>query len=235
MKVSIKNHKYYPHTISVSPGTKVIWTNQDSVPHTVTSEKGVWDSGFIQPGKSYSRLFSSANEYPYYCTIHPHMRGRVNVNSDDLSNTDESFDYCSEFIKAGLDCDVPEINAIRTDMIIIATHVEYAIAYPYHESILKKNTFSQLKSLVLSNLDIAKEWFNDILMYLSIYNDPKLKPLMDYVQKVQNYIDVLKKKVMVTKQFEALQKVSLRSIYGYQGVLGALKRRLEKAFLTMEY
>ncbi|MFB6279141.1 MAG: plastocyanin/azurin family copper-binding protein [Salinibacter sp.] len=35
--VSMKNTSYNPANITVQPGTKVVWTNNDSLDHTVTS------------------------------------------------------------------------------------------------------------------------------------------------------------------------------------------------------
>jgi plastocyanin len=50
----------------------VIWTNDDGVQHTVTSvPQGAFDSGPIDPGKTYSYTFNQAGTFEYSCTIHP--------------------------------------------------------------------------------------------------------------------------------------------------------------------
>jgi plastocyanin len=61
---------YSPNPATVAVGTTVTWTNGDSIAHTATSSSGVWDSGVIPPGGSYSRVFSTAGTFPYFCTIH---------------------------------------------------------------------------------------------------------------------------------------------------------------------
>jgi plastocyanin len=69
---------YTPSAIQVSAGSSVTWTNNDSVMHTVTSD-GNFDSGFIQAGQQWSYAFESHGIYNYYCTLHPWMKGAVDV------------------------------------------------------------------------------------------------------------------------------------------------------------
>ena len=56
--------------MTVAAGTVVTWTNTDSIAHTSTSDSGVWDSGTLAPGQSYSYTFSSPGTFPYHCAIH---------------------------------------------------------------------------------------------------------------------------------------------------------------------
>ena len=58
--VLITDSAFNPAEIEVSRGTTVEWENQDSVIHTVTTQTGLWDSGDIAPGATYSRTFDSA-------------------------------------------------------------------------------------------------------------------------------------------------------------------------------
>jgi len=69
---------YTPSAIQVGAGSSVTWTNNDSVMHTVTSD-GNFDSGFIQAGQQWSYAFESHGIYNYYCTLHPWMKGAVDV------------------------------------------------------------------------------------------------------------------------------------------------------------
>jgi plastocyanin len=80
---------YSPETVETSVGSMVTWSNDDSLPHTVTSgvvennspvPDGSFDSGIMMNGDAFSFVFESAGEYPYYCTVHPFMTGQVNVN-----------------------------------------------------------------------------------------------------------------------------------------------------------
>ncbi|MGZ3697998.1 MAG: cupredoxin domain-containing protein [Bdellovibrionota bacterium] len=67
----------------VSQGATVSWTNNDSVAHTSTSDSGVWDSGTLAPGQSFSFQFTSSGSFPYHCTIHGQqsMSGVIQVGS----------------------------------------------------------------------------------------------------------------------------------------------------------
>lgn len=77
--VSIANFSFDPGQITVEAGTKVTWTNDDSVPHTVTADDGSFESGTLQPGASYSHTFESAATVAFHCDIHPSMTGTVEV------------------------------------------------------------------------------------------------------------------------------------------------------------
>lgn len=66
---------FIPPNITIDAGDQVIWNNTSSITHTSTSgenctSNGVWDSGNIVSGGTYSRVFSAAGSYPYYCTYH---------------------------------------------------------------------------------------------------------------------------------------------------------------------
>jgi plastocyanin len=77
--VSIINFAFDPAVIAIEPGDTVRWTNvSGAIPHTSTSggpfdptPGSVWDSGFMSNGDSYSFVFDSADDYDYFCTIHP--------------------------------------------------------------------------------------------------------------------------------------------------------------------
>jgi plastocyanin len=78
--------KYFdPSEISVKTGTTVVWTNADSVSHTVTSgdpsagPSGAFDSDLIKPGKTFNHKFDSVGTTPYFCSVHPWMTGKVTV------------------------------------------------------------------------------------------------------------------------------------------------------------
>ena len=66
--------------IVVRSGTIVTWQNKDNTQHTATSDSGIWDSGILSPGQSYSVTFNSTGTYPYHCNIHP-MTGTIQVVS----------------------------------------------------------------------------------------------------------------------------------------------------------
>ena len=79
--VSIKGFAFSPASLTVSTGTTVTWTNNDSVTHTVTSDTGAFSSGNLDPGQTFSFTFSQAGTFAYHCSIHTSMHGTVTVNT----------------------------------------------------------------------------------------------------------------------------------------------------------
>lgn len=77
--VTISNFAFSPKQLSVKVGTKVTWTNSDSVAHTVTSNDGFFESGTLSTGGAYSYVFPVPGTYNYHCAIHPSMTATVVV------------------------------------------------------------------------------------------------------------------------------------------------------------
>jgi plastocyanin len=78
--VKIVDFAFRPGTLTIAKGTRVKWTNRGAVTHTSTSNKGVWDSGSIAPGGTFSRVFKKAGTFKYHCTIHPTMTAKIVVS-----------------------------------------------------------------------------------------------------------------------------------------------------------
>jgi len=76
---------YDPEELQISIGTTVLWINDDSAMHTVTSgnsqegPNGVFDSDLIAAGDSFEFTFTSQGTEDYYCIVHPWMTGAVEV------------------------------------------------------------------------------------------------------------------------------------------------------------
>jgi len=77
--VKIDNFSFGPQTVTVPVGATVTWTNHDDIPHTVVSTDGVFKSKVRDTDEKFSYTFTKAGTYPYYCTIHPKMTGKVVV------------------------------------------------------------------------------------------------------------------------------------------------------------
>jgi len=79
------NECYIPYKITVHPKDKVIWSNDDTAAHTVTSgtpadgPDGNFDSSLFMAGTTFSHTFDTLGEYPYFCMVHPWMQGSVLV------------------------------------------------------------------------------------------------------------------------------------------------------------
>ena len=68
--VNIKDLLFGPKALKVKVGTKVTWTNQEAVPHTVDADDGGFSSGNLTQGQSFSFTFSKPGTYRYYCAYH---------------------------------------------------------------------------------------------------------------------------------------------------------------------
>jgi plastocyanin len=78
--VTIANFAFDPAEITVPVGTTVTWTNQDDVPHTVTSDdKKTFGSAGLDTGDTFQFRFTKPGTYGYFCSIHPMMTGKVIV------------------------------------------------------------------------------------------------------------------------------------------------------------
>ncbi|MEE1800833.1 cupredoxin domain-containing protein [Streptomyces sp. JV176] len=80
-RVTIDNFTFAPAALTVAPGTEVTVVNKDSVAHTLTATTGkAFDTGTIGPGKTATFTApGKAGAYPYTCTIHPFMKGKLTV------------------------------------------------------------------------------------------------------------------------------------------------------------
>ena len=72
---------FAPTTITLVMGVNntVTWTNNDYSIHTVTSDTGLFNSGLLNNGNSWTYTFTSSGTYGYHCEIHPFMNGTVIV------------------------------------------------------------------------------------------------------------------------------------------------------------
>ena len=79
-QVTIDNFSFLPQTLTVPVGTKVTWINRDDVPHTVVSvDKKTIVSPALDTDEKFSYTFSTAGTNDYYCSVHPHMKGKIIV------------------------------------------------------------------------------------------------------------------------------------------------------------
>lgn len=79
IKVNISSSGFQPANITTGRGSTIVWTNQDTVSHTVTAEDGRFDSGNIAPGDSFEQKFEKIRSYSYSCRFHQEMKGMVRI------------------------------------------------------------------------------------------------------------------------------------------------------------
>jgi plastocyanin len=78
-EVKIDNFSFGPAAIAVPVGTTVTWINRDDIPHTVVSTEKIFKSKVLDTDEKFSYTFTKAGEFPYFCSIHPKMTGKVIV------------------------------------------------------------------------------------------------------------------------------------------------------------
>jgi plastocyanin len=80
-EVKIDNFSFGPATLTVAVGATVTWINRDDIPHTVvsTDDSKAFKSKVLDTDENFSFTFSKAGTFPYFCSIHPKMTGKVIV------------------------------------------------------------------------------------------------------------------------------------------------------------
>ncbi len=81
-EVQIDNFVFNPQQIRVTAGATVTWVNHDDIPHTVTSQTGVFRSKALDTDDKFSFTFATPGSYPYFCALHPHMTGTIVVEAN---------------------------------------------------------------------------------------------------------------------------------------------------------
>jgi len=78
--IKIDNFSFGPATITIPAGTTVTWTNNDDVPHVVTSDDNkLFKSKALDTDDHFSFTFTKPGTYNYYCAIHPKMTAKIVV------------------------------------------------------------------------------------------------------------------------------------------------------------
>jgi plastocyanin len=80
--VTIEKFAFTPKEITVAPGTKVVWTNKDETPHTVTANDKSFTSKALDTDDKYEYTFANPGDFGYFCTLHPFMTGIVHVRAN---------------------------------------------------------------------------------------------------------------------------------------------------------
>jgi plastocyanin len=80
--VAIRGFAFHPDSLAVPVGATVTWINCETPPqepHTTTSNTLIWNSPLLSPGDRFSHTFPAAGGFPYHCTPHPFMLGKIIV------------------------------------------------------------------------------------------------------------------------------------------------------------
>jgi plastocyanin len=79
VRVLIKDFMFSPISLTTEVGVEVTWVNQDDEPHTIVSDTGLFRSGALDTGNSYTFRFDKPGTYHVFCSIHPQMTATIVV------------------------------------------------------------------------------------------------------------------------------------------------------------
>ena len=79
--VAIANRAFAPGRVTALEGDTVEWRNEDFLVHNVSAAGGAIFSGALSRDGRFSHRFTETGPYPYLCTLHPFMTGRVDVHA----------------------------------------------------------------------------------------------------------------------------------------------------------
>jgi plastocyanin len=83
-ELTVRLFQFQPAEVSVTPGSRVVWTNQDDIKHTVTSglpgrPDGRFNLALAGKGATAAHRFAEAGVHRYFCERHENMRGEIRV------------------------------------------------------------------------------------------------------------------------------------------------------------
>ena len=77
--VHVSGMGFGPPALTVHPGDRVTWLNDDLIVHTVTAADRSFDSGDLPAGKSWAFIARKKGTFHYTCRYHPNMTGTLIV------------------------------------------------------------------------------------------------------------------------------------------------------------
>jgi len=77
--VEIGDNFYLPQLVLVAPGTRVLFVNRGQMTHTASARDESFNSGNLEFGQSYERVFAVVGRFTFYCVQHEDMNGIIEV------------------------------------------------------------------------------------------------------------------------------------------------------------
>lgn len=77
--IKIDNFTFMPASLTVPVGTTVTWVNEDDIPHAIAEKNRTFKSKTLDTDDKFTYTFSTPGSFDYFCSLHPHMVGRIVV------------------------------------------------------------------------------------------------------------------------------------------------------------
>ena len=173
----ISNECYVPNTLSISAGDKIVWQNEDTAFHTVTSgtpESGSdnqFDSGMFSKGEKFSHEFQKSGTFDYFCLLHPWMEGTIIVEKSNSGNNSENGGGCLIATAAYGTELAPQVQLLREirDNIVMSTNSGTAFVTGFNQVYyLFSPTIADLERQNPAFQDLVKLFIFPMLSSLSI-------------------------------------------------------------------
>ena len=110
---------YKPYEIDVKPGDSVTWVNDDNVTHTATAGTpnygpvGMFDSGAILPGHSYTQFFGTVGKYTYYDQVDMWPSGVVVVSNQNPTHAEINWVNGSLSLASHVDNNIQQLTMTK--------------------------------------------------------------------------------------------------------------------------
>jgi plastocyanin len=86
--IEIRDLRFYPSEVTISPGTTVVWINHDTSPHKVVAYDRLFYGPRMEPGDEYSFTFTKAGTHKYFDGVFTKVgRGTIIVQDEPLPIT----------------------------------------------------------------------------------------------------------------------------------------------------
>lgn len=79
VEVRVDNFTFSRPMLTIAMGTTVTWVNEDDIPHTIVAKDRTFRSKTLDTDDRFSFTFTTPGEFDYFCSLHPHMVGKVIV------------------------------------------------------------------------------------------------------------------------------------------------------------
>ena len=79
IQVTINDFTFKPATMTVRAGTRIVWRNDDDIPHSLVDTQGKFHSRALDTADMFGFTFDQVGTFEYFCGLHPHMTGKVVV------------------------------------------------------------------------------------------------------------------------------------------------------------